>query len=149
MDTKSKKFSANTGLRVVVFLLCIVMATISVMGIVMMGASMSQTSYMEFSSLFHHKDYIDSMEFEQEFDRKADTLLYLLEEYGSEANIEAGGSIDSSELKQAVNELYWSGSTRIGGQLIEANYDYEGYESDVELEGEAFDAFTAANAPQL
>ncbi|MGI6727884.1 MAG: HAMP domain-containing sensor histidine kinase [Anaerovoracaceae bacterium] len=109
MDIKLKKFNESKTVKALVFILCVVFFIGSLLGAgLALGAVYSQNVFEEnVEDLLFYNSYQESEAFQQEFDRKANEILYILNEYKSEEYIKSGKTIRQERLERSIEDLFY------------------------------------------
>jgi signal transduction histidine kinase len=111
LDTKLRNYNAGMGMKVLIFIICIVTFLGSLFGAIFMTLSTNMgpsTNHFNEEDLLFSKSYKESPAFEREFHNKLDKIIYILNEYKSEDFIREGLSINEGEWKNAVDDLFYS-----------------------------------------
>ncbi|HHU17371.1 MAG TPA: HAMP domain-containing histidine kinase [Clostridiales bacterium] len=99
MDTKLKKY--NTGLTVLIFVLCIVLFITSLMGIAIILNKSSELEHLaDIDDLLLNDSYQNSKMFQWDVSDKVNNIVYLLNEYKSEEYIRNGMTLSEDYAKE-------------------------------------------------
>lgn len=102
MDTKLKKY--NTGLTVLIFVLCIVLFITSLMGIAIILNKSSELEHLaDIDDLLLNDSYQNSKMFQWDVSDKVNNIVYLLNEYKSEEYIRNGMTL-SEDYAEEIEE---------------------------------------------
>ena len=133
MDTKLKRFNQNKITRVAAFFLCIVFFLGSLTGFGFLYGAASTSSYgAGVDDLLLYDNYQNSAVFQREFDEKLSSILYLLDEYKSEAYINSGRTISEQRMDEALQSMFY-----------QDGYAYSSYSNS----GEAYSVAISGGSP--
>ena len=108
MDTKLKSFNQNKITRTFAFLLCVVFFLGSLTGFGCIYGAASMSSYgTGIDDILLYDSYEESAAFQREFDDKLNNILYMLDEYKSEAYINSGKTISEQRLDEELQSMFY------------------------------------------
>lgn len=132
MDTKLRKFNNNLAVRIFALTMCVMLFVATLIGSIasIIGIEKAGRSFT-LDEIFGTKNYLDSTDLQQEFSKESHSLLQLIGDYKSEANIKAGNLLDDNEgsLSGAIAQLYYDGTYYCGEKKITANQLQISYDS--------------------
>ncbi|MHC1724233.1 MAG: histidine kinase dimerization/phospho-acceptor domain-containing protein [Aminipila sp.] len=132
MDTKLKKFNNNLAVRVFALIMCVMLFVATLIGSIatIIGIEKAGRSFT-LDEIFGTKNYLESTDLQQEFNKESNNLLQLIGDYKSEANIKAGNLLDENDgsLYDAIAQLYYDGTYYCGEKKIVANQLQISYDS--------------------
>ena len=137
MDIKLKSFNQNKITKLITFMLCIVffLASLTGLGFIYNKASMSYYGN-GIDDLLLYDNYKGSAIFQQDFQDKLSTILYLLNDYKSEEYIKSGKTITAQRMEDEIRGLFYNGDS---GYYQGYSYTGDnGMVSTITTEGENF-----------
>ncbi|MFV0516102.1 MAG: histidine kinase dimerization/phospho-acceptor domain-containing protein [Aminipila sp.] len=124
MDTKLKKFNDNMLVRTLVFIMCVMLFTASIIsGVAAVLTVQATGTNANLNDIWGPRSYLESAELQQEFRDQALRLSDIIASYKSEENIKSGSFINdvNSQFSDAIAELYYNDGYYTGYESIVAN----------------------------